>query len=902
MTPSSHMDGVIARFLGPEAARGGPHALLGLSPGVSSQAEILSARDRQMRRVDLHAESLSPAADEVRLALHAAAAQLLNPSVREHLRTRGLAEQRRTALLGLEHDVVMTLGMYGGWTRRSLPRLVALAHARGLRANDVAEAVRGIAQRRARLGPGVPRPAAWRVTDEPAASQVVARHQRAGLIMGLVALCSILVAAAVIRVAIKSGAGRGAEVAVLPTPRDRTPSPIVLPPEKQADEPTQPIAAAPPEAARADVLPSLERALALAASDPRQAERLGVEAVRGLSRHWLEFDSAQRARSQDAVLELMYRLGGSSMNTRPMLEAVGAGAELLRSDRAMVSGDEVARAAWSIGMLTRLRRESDMSAQSQMLIDRWLGSALLGVRPAQASFAEGAIAALQAVAPALAARDPGDPGAWRAWARGVAVVTENDASRRALLLAQGGERLLTSRLGPQRASNTFEAIGAVIDALPWETPESRQWLVRQFDNREVGTPALSAATQALVARGGAENIDPTMVLPANASDLDRRALRDRYVDAWNLTEPGSDTEVLDRIERAVTELDVGLTGTSTGEQMLRSAVGYARLNAAAAARWQGDGGAAIQMLDHFHVPDSALSRSGRGVEISNGSDGNWAQRYLQQGANIDRRLELLGELRGGGGNRLGPVDAEVLVAEALRGSGRGVRELARTVVEQYGSSPAVVNALLEEAPRIPPIPSMSNLVSGITLSPLPDRNSPLWRAAVRRALVERMLELLSAEGDTAAIDLLASLLDDAYLERAKVNRALSPSGDAMSQPCERSAMQLRAKWTQEAERLPPPRLNITLAEVERRRTGRMALARGLVQQFVVEQIALAETMGIVVAAERPVLAASVQRVLDQLDADTQRSTHVFEQAARAERAMVRLWELRLGLAVGGGSG
>ncbi|MCE7967622.1 MAG: hypothetical protein DYG94_02625 [Leptolyngbya sp. PLA3] len=896
------MDGLIARFLGPDAARGGPYALLGLSSGALTEVEILAARDRQMLRVDQHAESLTPAGDEVRLALHAAAAQLLNPAVREHLRARGLAEQRRALILGLEHDVVLTLGMYGGWTRRSLPRLVALAHARGLRANDVAEAVRGIAQRRARPRPNADKPVTRRVVAQPATAQVVARHRRAWLIIGVVALCSILVAGAAIRGALHSGARRGGEVAMLPGPRDQRPTPIVLPPQNDDDEPVEPGVEVPPEAAPADVLPSLERALSLAGSDPPAAERLGVEGVRGLSRHWLAFDAAQRARTQDVVLELMYRLGGSSMNTRPMFEAVGAGAELLRSDQATLNSDDVARAAWSVGMLTRLRRESDLSAQSQMLIDRWLGSALQGARPAQASFAEGAIAALQVMAPVLAGRDPGDPAAWRAWARGVEVLTETDAARRALLLAQGGEHVLASRLGPQRAAGAFESIAAVIQAMPWEVSQSRQWLVRQFDNREVSTPALSAATQALVAHGGAENIDPTMVLPANASELDRRALRDRFVDAWGLSEPGSDTEVLDLLDRALTELDAGLAPTSTGEQLLRSAVGYARLNAAASARWQGDGAAAIQMLEHFRVPDSALSRPAGGADLVSGSDANWAERYLQQGANINRRLELLDELRGSGGSRLGPVDAEVLVAEALRGSGRGVRERARTAVEQYGSSPAVVNALLEEAWRIPPIASMSDLISNVTLSPLPDRNSPAWRAAVRRALVERMLELLSAEGETAAIDLLGTLLDDAYMERTAVNRAMSSTGDGSSQPCERSALQLRARWTQLAERMPASRLPITLSEVERRRSGRIALARGLVQQFVVEQVALAETMGIVVAAERPGLASSVQGVLDQLDADIQRSTHVFEQVARIERAMVQLWELRLGLDVNGGNG
>lgn len=900
MTPSAHIDNAVVRFLGGRAAQGGPHNLLGLPLTGFTDLDVLEARERQLRLVEGHPESLTPAADEVRLALHAATAQLLNPAVRDRLHRGSLEDQRRAAMVGLEQDVVLTLGMYGGWSRRSLPRLVALAHARGLKANDVAEAVRRISTRRNRraavagkAGAGVERGGAIAVA-------IASDHSaHTAWVVTLVAIISLGISGVVIWSALQQTSPRDAGVGTALTPGRTRVDSVVLPPPRQLGGETGALRTpARPEVAPEQVVESLERALSMIAADPSAAERVGMEAVRGLSHHWLDLSVPVRARAQDLLLELMYRLGGSSMNARGLLEAVGDGSMLLRptSGRGL-DREDLARATWSVGMLTRLRRESDLSAQTQSLIDRWLGTALQGVRPTQLSFAEGALSALQVIAEPLASQGKDASGAWAAWAKAVTTLTESDVTRRAMLLARGAELMLTSPASPQRRAESFGSISALIAAMPWKlTPECKVWFVRQFDNRDVGTPALSAATQALVGRSEADNVDPTMVLAASASDLDRRSLRDRYITAWGLDEASSDIEVLDKMDRAAQELDPGLLPGASPELMLRSAISLARLNAAAAASWQGDGAAALQLLDGYKVSDSIGQPRQGGDESFASNDANWAERYLTAGANIEKRLELLNELRSNARSNLGAVDAEVLVSEAIRGSGRGVRESARDLVDLYGSSPNVVNALIEEAPRIPPVLTMAELIVSVTASPLPDRNSPGWRAAVRRALVERLLQLLAAEGDTANIDLLASLLDDAYMERALLTRAAPHSGDAVTPPAERSAGLLRARWTRIAERsIPSPSLSLSLDEIERRRAGRGALASGLVQRFVVEQMALTETMAFVVAAERPGSIRSVQRVLDRVEGQLQRATHVFQQVALVERAMLDLWGIRLGL-------
>src|SRR5690606_39662354 len=146
----------VVQLLGPGAVWAGPYSLLGLRPGPVTDDTILAALDRRLAQVAASPLRDAPEADETRLALHAAAAQLLDPSVRRHLEARwghvqppAIAEdeaapaaaptlRRSAAGIALEHDAVVTLGLYGGWNQRALRRLTMLAHARGLSSQAVA--------------------------------------------------------------------------------------------------------------------------------------------------------------------------------------------------------------------------------------------------------------------------------------------------------------------------------------------------------------------------------------------------------------------------------------------------------------------------------------------------------------------------------------------------------------------------------------------------------------------------------------------------------------------------------------------------------------------------------------------------------------------------------------------
>lgn len=155
---------VIAKFLEPSAATGGPLALLGLDPAQLHDVSIVAALEQRLAQVWDHAEGDSPEADEVRLALHAAAAQLLDPVMRrralaqamqtaQQTTTQPTQPQRKTttttppstpipsAMAMLERDAMLTLARHGGWSPAALREVAMMGATRGLGPDDVAQAL-----------------------------------------------------------------------------------------------------------------------------------------------------------------------------------------------------------------------------------------------------------------------------------------------------------------------------------------------------------------------------------------------------------------------------------------------------------------------------------------------------------------------------------------------------------------------------------------------------------------------------------------------------------------------------------------------------------------------------------------------------------------------------------------
>jgi len=178
----------ILRFLGPVDPAEGPLGLLGLTPETCDAASVRAALASQLNRVSRHPEGSGPEADEVRLALHVAAAQLLDPLVRDEVLQEwreyrgeagsfslvrdgprsatidlsaapsrqnvagpsragaaGRAAFQRLALTAIVHS--------GGWNKEAQRRIASLAAAYDMGVAETREALIDFARRHARRSP-----------------------------------------------------------------------------------------------------------------------------------------------------------------------------------------------------------------------------------------------------------------------------------------------------------------------------------------------------------------------------------------------------------------------------------------------------------------------------------------------------------------------------------------------------------------------------------------------------------------------------------------------------------------------------------------------------------------------------------------------------------------------------
>ncbi|MFZ4576414.1 MAG: hypothetical protein ACOYN0_18675, partial [Phycisphaerales bacterium] len=282
----------------------------------------------------------------------------------------------------------------------------------------------------------------------------------------------------------------------------------------------------------------------------------------------------------------------------------------------------------------------------------------------------------------------------------------------------------------------------------------------------------------------------------------------------------------------------------------------------------------------------------------------WALQYLvaERSGSLPEKLRLMTEFSG----NMDPLTASVIAEAAFRGSPDEVRRAAQAIVRQNSTSVAIVNAVLRVQPKIMPNLANSQLVEHLVLQPLPSTRDPSWRAEARRALVGRLLQLMAGESSLSPLDGLAKLMADAYSRTDDPAPARAPDGPAgLTQAPDAApsrdplvaAKNLRLLYEREADRaVPTGREPLSISQVVLARRQREVLAVGVVQRFNVEQLACVDLLGYICVAEDPTRAPRVSAVLSELLEQRHKSYTVIEQIAAAERAALRLWVIRVGVA------
>lgn len=957
-TPSTRRADPVSLILGADAA-GSPWSLLGLAPGAVSDRDVAAALEGRLLQVNRHPLGGIPEADDVRLALHAAAAQVLHPEVRQRLLNLGPSADESPAQ-GSREDadidldpVLRIIAMHGGINEQSIRRLMLLTadssiSAEGLAAEIQAKLVawshrskgsRGVRPAR----PPQSRPAGGATVRATTSEHAVAatdldeyEHKRNNdddevdpgvrtLKIIIVSSLAVICATAVIIVGVllilnkpKGGAW---------TPQDTTPAQAAQgsPPRQgelfpsAKEPPPRPSEKTPDPAPPQNDPVALVRALASCAADVAtkkdEAREAFATAAGSLATRWHLLAPDQLGAAQDSIIEFLYR------SPDPATADAALDAVLRARDDGGWTEDRVRGELWRAGLLSRLAREKDLPAGVRAGIDAQGGRSIRTDEPG--TFARGALTRLSSlplemVSPpkGLTAVPPPSPAqakqiqaAWKAWSDAAKLISAGDEAALDGVLLTGLETILIDGPEPPQDYGLEEVIKEQVLALSWRKDSAaRRWLVASFSSTELTNADLAIVTRTLAGRSGAEGVDAKMTLLPGADDKERMALRDAYASAWGMSDPARRDEMLDAWRQQVQIADQPLSINSREDEnhvgALGSAVTKARLNLAATMIWAG----LIEEPAALIKDPASLSTALVGQALTatrpqrideGGTDGSWAVQYLAVDQRVPERLKFLAELSKA--NRpLGLVDAEVVVSEAMRGAPESVRSAARDVLDHWADTPPVLYALLQEAYRIPKTRSNGLMVASITLGKVPSLRDPQWHSAVRRALVEKLLQSIAARGPEKAIDLLSEELAGTCAHRAKpADAALGTTDSSAAARIKHDRADpigdLLAQWRRTAEPLlATGKEPLTLGDIDRHLSSRLSLSQGPVQEFAARHLAVVETMAYVVSIEQPSHAREVVEIMAALAADRRKAEHVLDQIDSAETAMMRLWKVRLG--------
>lgn len=946
----------VEMFLGAAAAAGGPFALLALAPEDCTQELIIVQLQRQLKKVAAHPEASSHAADEVRLALHAAAAQLLEGATREGAgpatpaNAPAIAGGVSAGMLAMERDIVATIAQYGGWNPQCLHRLALIAHSRGVSQEDflgaidsfrrvpaVAADAGGTTSGARRQGPlgrlaGESSSHVGTVEEKDPTPKVILSGLAAIVILlGLLGGAIYLVAALTsgggkqgVVPSIGPGAGTEASGDVEPV-KDESHgrvTPELFPSAKGGGTKSAEPASA--SASAGDVpalLKELREIIEVVAKDPAAAQARFVVAMRDARDLWTRASVDQIAGLQDSVVEYVYR-AGRGVEGREAIAACVSGVRELPA--AGIEAAQVRAAVYSAGLIARLSRERELPGESADVLAALMRESFFRTMSiGDASFKGGATSACVELATRMTPRAGKNPveeakvqECWKTWLECVEASGLEKPLRDRLVL-QALDSLLRDSPEPTHSKPVFDGIGVLAAAFAWTAGEdARGRLLRWFDDPDVSAPDLHAVTLAVVDKGLVAGVDASMVLSAGAGEAARSELRDRYREAWGAS--GASTRALASkqfLEAA--ESALRLDATEGIEARLLSALWCSRLCEVAGAIWLGRAQPTIPLAPEI-MPSAAVAAAMPGVSIlltpESVPSSSWAVRYLAERTRIPERLALLSAYTSGGDvERV--LEAAVIVEEAVRGSPYTIRSAASQVVLAHASEAEFVNALLNESSTMPLTRDNASLVAQVSRGSTASLRSPEFRVVVRRSLVERLLELMSVGGNLGRVDAIADRLADSYQTRATwaadaagrdaasllsaVESGVA-TGDGASgtpgaiPPVERSARLLRLAMDDEARRhLPSGKEPQTLDGLRQDRLARTRAAQGRAQQFVVEQTGIVDLLAYLVVSESPSQRSAVVEVLDAYGTARRGAGHVAEQVEAGERAMLKLWMLRL---------
>ncbi len=493
--------------------------------------------------------------------------------------------------------------------------------------------------------------------------------------------------------------------------------------------------------------------------------------------------------------------------------------------------------------------------------------------------------------------------AWESWGKTAQALSRANENEGTTTLVRALTHLMRTDLSSGDSAAGRNAITELASRVNWREHIATQALLAWFEDRNISSEQLAFTVRELAEARLVPGLAGNTRLSTDADAAARTRVRDAF--ALTLGQPLRATDAFAMRWRHATD-DYLHTSPARRLSAAREAAAGAYLSAAAAQRTAGHDDAADNAVDLAIAamePPEPESRSPRDIARF----GQWGQSFLGARRDEQARIEQLYLLMNNGGPST-QLEADLLAEAAAFGAPRSVQQLAQRIIIDLPEDMRLVDGLLKAVP----LASTSNtgfseVIERTTGRRMPPSGDALWTHTAQRILIERLLELRGAHA-LSGIGETPRMLVDAYELATSVHSSPTPSQDAAwgiaghgSAPESHAidpapaAAGLWLQWHSLAERLPEGQITIApLTELAARRAGRLLLARGPMQRFAAEQASIAELMAYVTAIEQPRRADAVMTIVRTMRTESRTVATVYEQMNTAERAIVRLWRLRMG--------
>ncbi len=875
MSPDQSARSPVVRFLGEDAGKGGPFAMLGLPHAIESDNSVRKAQQRRLRQVDHHPHRTTPDAHEVRLAIYSAATQLLDPALREQLARRWpegnpidvpQAWRPKRAMKQLTPAFVQSarrvLGSSGGWNPVARRRLAHLARINRVSAMEIIQA----------LGSA---PAAGSQSKAPTRSTPLKLPPPpTGSASWFIAYATVGVLACVLLITI---------VIDPRTQSTSTSSPSSLPQAPLQDSYTTMGAQSESEQHERERLShytalahELNRLVARATIDPEGTiERFGVIYPLFVD-SWTQFPIEALERAAINISEMTARLEQQAISPQRLTTMLA------------VSGLDPKRLMIVSGVIELVLSSPQLGTQTKdqlaALRERYSDAEIM--QRTQLAQAITEIAYEQATA-----QQDDDPSWWAAWSQGAKhASTRSSREHTKLMLEALGSRLLDS---DPPGSDWLKTASMLSRELGWRDNSSeRYWLLTQFADDQVSTARLSMLTEAIATTSAAEGIDISMVLPRDANTPQRAQLAQAYRDAWF---PPAQSTASDRSGSAASSLlqQLELEIISAPKTMSRTEaadriVTLTALSVAAQLSHQDEEAASQELLlnpPQIQIQDTRSQRTP--LQISAG-DPTWAERVVNCESSVELR-PLLNEIDAQQSIGLNGAHALVFLADQRVQS--DMRGMALEQLVRLRTRPEVLLAIDHALSDNRVSARLDEVVRAVLAVQLPDRNDPNWYTQAREAVLAQIAQSVG-ENQESSVSALPFVLHDVWSilltdqEHDRFQREASPV-QVLGQLNVNTHLQIVSLMHDIGS------TSQRLASVESRARVQHARAPTTLHAYLVELRYALALRTLIIEETIPGAARLIADIESELSQRDTASTGVLEQIVHTQRALAQLWVITL---------